>query len=69
MRELEISLIEWPNGAESGGPRLIGRTADPRLIETVREHLANIRRRELAQIEPPVRLADRSANDDEPSAG
>ena len=69
MRELEVSLIEWPNGPESGGPRLIGRTTDPGLINTIREHLANIRRRELARIESPVRLADRDANDDEPPTG
>jgi hypothetical protein len=69
VRTLEVSLIEWPSGPEHGGPRLLGRSADPDLITAVREHLAAASRRELTRLEPPVRLAGRDANDDEPPAG
>ena len=55
MRTLEVSLIEWPNGPEAGGPRLLGRSADPSIIRRVRDHLASERRRELAELAPPVR--------------
>ena len=56
MRTLEVSLIEWPQGPEQGGPRLLGRTTDPDLIETVRSHLAAGHRLEQARLESPVRL-------------
>lgn len=52
-----------------GGILLVARTSDPELIQTVRNQIAAERRRELARLEPPVRLADRDANDDEPPAG
>ena len=57
MRELEIALIEWPEGREAGGPRVIGRSSDPRLVAPLRDRLAAGRRRELARLKPPVRLA------------
>jgi hypothetical protein len=69
MRNLEVSLIEWPSGPERGGPRLLGRSADPDLITAVREHLAAASRRELTCLEPPVRLAGCDETDDEPPAG
>ena len=56
MRTLEVSLIEWPEGPERGGPRLLGRTSDPELVERMCRHLAKQRRRELAALEPPVCL-------------
>ena len=68
MRTLEVSLIEWPNGPEHGGPRLLGRSADPHLIGLVRDHIAAERRTELARLEPPVRLA-RDDTADEGEAG
>ncbi len=65
MRTLNVALLEWPNGPEAGGPRLLGRTSDPDLIAQVREHLAAKRRRELARLEP---FADRGRKGD-PEAG
>ena len=55
MRELSVALLEWLDGPDRGGPRLLGRTSDPDLVAQVRERLAADRRRELARIEPPVR--------------
>ena len=56
MRDLEIALIEWPNGREAGGPRVVGRIADARLVASVKDHLAAVQRRGLARLEPPARL-------------
>jgi len=49
--KLEVALLEWPDGPENGGPRLLGRLSDPILVKTVRERLAAIRRRELGRLE------------------
>ena len=57
MKELEIALIKWPEGREAGGPRVIGHVTDPGVVARVRELIATARRRELARLEPPVRLA------------
>ena len=58
MRELDVSLIEWPEGRAHGGPRLLGISTDPELIAQVREWIAAERRRRLARLEPPVRLVE-----------
>ncbi len=67
MRELEVSLIEWPEGVELGGPRLLGRSSDPDLIQAVRERIAADRRRALAEVEPPVRLVKGSEPPEPPN--
>ena len=51
MRDLDVALLEWPDGRERGGPRLIGRTSDPDLVQVVREYIASQRRSELARLE------------------
>lgn len=51
MRTVEVALIEWPNGPENGGPRLLARSSDPLLIAVARERIAAQRRRELEQLE------------------
>ena len=56
MRVLNVALLEWPDGLQAGGPRLLGRTSDPELVTKVQELLAAERRRELARLESPVRL-------------
>ena len=68
MRELEVSLIEWPEGRASGRPRLLESSTDPELVSIVRERLAAQRRRELAYLEPPLRPVpdDDSENEVEP---
>ena len=65
MRVLSVALLEWPDGLQAGGPRLLGRTSEPDLIARVQERLAADRRRELARLEPPVRLTHRDEPDDE----
>lgn len=75
MRSLEVSVIEWPDGPEHGGPRLLGSTSDPELVQAALDHLAADRRRELAALEggvPPggLRLVPRDPPadpDSEPS--
>ena len=62
MPILEVALAEWP---DHGGPVLLGRSTDPRLVRVVREHLAERARRELAQLEPSVRLVCDSDSGDE----
>jgi hypothetical protein len=52
----EVALFELADDPASAGPRLLGRLTDPELIDLVRDRLASARRRELAQIEAPVRL-------------
>jgi hypothetical protein len=65
VRTLEITLIEWPNGREAGGPRLLGRTTDPNLVNRVQENLASAQRRWLAHLEDSsVRLV---LDDEEPA--
>ena len=40
MRVLNVALLEWPDGIEAGGPRLLGRTSDPEIVTKVQELLA-----------------------------
>ena len=56
MRTYEVALIEWPEGVQAGGPRVIGRVDDPRVVEQIRARIAADRRRELARLERPCRL-------------
>ena len=65
MRALEVALIEWPEGREAGGPRVIGHLTDPEIVARVRDLLAAARRRDLARLEPPVR----PVADDDPDKG
>ena len=55
MRSLEVALIEWPDGREAGGPRVIGHVTDSEIVARVRRLIADARRRDLARLEPPVR--------------
>ena len=52
---LEAAVIEWKED-RSLGPRLLARTADAEIVESVCDRLAAQRRRELALIARPVRL-------------
>ena len=54
---IDVALIEWSSD-RSVGPRILGRTSDPALVDAVRERLAAQRREELARLEPPVRLVE-----------
>ncbi len=65
MKALDVALLEWPDGREAGGPRMLGRTDDPEIIKLVRERLARQRRAELSRLEPPVRLASEPDEDPE----
>ena len=56
MRSFEIALVEWPEGREAGGPRILGHITDPDLVAQVRDLIATRRRRELSRLESPVRL-------------
>jgi len=56
MQELDVTLVEWPEGRTRGGPRLLGTTTDPSVVAFVRSHLAAEARRELAALEARVRL-------------
>ena len=49
------------------GTRLLGRSQDPGLVSAVRERIATERKRELAQIEGPVRLVVPNTRSDEGS--
>ncbi len=51
--DFDIALFEWPTGRTSGGPRLVGRIADPDLVATIRSRLAATHREELARLELP----------------
>lgn len=66
MRSLEVALVEWPDGRDAGGPRVLGQVTDPELVAHVQSLIAAARRRELASLEPPVRLAPREEPDDGP---
>ena len=66
LRELEVALVEFPEGVEAGGPRVLGRVSDPQIVETVRAALAAERRRDLARLQSPVHLVD---EDDETDRG
>ena len=69
MRELEVSLIEWAEGRAFGRPRLLESSTDPELVSIVRERLAAERRRELARLEAPVRLASEDQTSAKPEPG
>jgi hypothetical protein len=56
ISHFDIALIEWPNGSQAGGPRLLGRISDPDLVEAVRNRIGAARRRELARLKRPARL-------------
>ena len=47
----EVSLIAWPDGPD-GGPRLLGRTDDPEVVEFVRERIAAEGRAALDRLAP-----------------
>ena len=66
MRELEIALIEWPEGRAAGGPRVVGHLTDPEIVERVRDLVAAARRRELARLQPAVRSIPHDDSDSEP---
>lgn len=61
---LQIALVEWPIDLAAGHPRIVGRTADPELVEAVRDRLAAERRRSLAELESPVRAVPDLPEDD-----
>ncbi len=69
MRSLEVALIEWPQGRDAGGPRVIGHVTDPEIVARVRGHIADARRRELAHLEPSLRPAPKGRTSDEPDSG
>ena len=56
MKEVEIALVAWPDGVGGGGPLILGRVTDPDLIDSVRKRLAAAKRRQLAELETPVRV-------------
>jgi len=56
-QRVELVLFELGDDPAVTGPRLLGRLADPALIELVRDRLAATQRRALARLESPVRLA------------
>ena len=70
MHKLEVSLIEWPSDPH-GGPRLLGRTNDPALIEDVRARILEDRRAEVARLETegdgPRLRAVRPPDDEDPT--
>lgn len=49
---LEVALFS----SDGGAVRMVGRSTEVDLVELVRERIAAERRRELADLEPPVRL-------------
>ena len=55
MHSLGVALVEWPDGPEEGGPRLLGRISDPEVVADIRKRIAAARRRQLARLESPVR--------------
>ena len=68
MPHFEIALVEWPEGLDAGGPRLLGRLSDPSVVEQIRSKIASARRRDLARLERPARpvpapLSDESLDD------
>lgn len=57
MPRYDVTLLEWPDDPDSGGPRLLGRLSDSDLVREVRDRIATSRRRELARLDNPVRPA------------
>ena len=52
MPQWRLCLIEWPDDPDAGGPRLLGETSDPDLVEAVRSRLVTTRERELTRLTP-----------------
>ena len=52
QRRLQVGLFT----TSDAGVRLLGRTSEPDIIASVQERIAAERRRELAELEPPLRL-------------
>ena len=50
MRDLEVSLIEWPNGRSAGGPMLLGTTQDSEIVQLLLDFFAEGERRKLAKL-------------------
>ena len=67
MKDLDVTLIEWPDGRARGGPRLLGTSADPDLVSQVREQIAAERRHDLTRLESPVRLVRKDQSEETPS--
>ncbi len=63
MQDLDLTLIEWPEGRDQGGPRLLGTITDPDLVSMVRSRLAAQRRLQLARLSPAVRPVPDSTRD------
>ena len=38
---LEVALLEWGDGLGGSGVRLVGRSSDASVVETVRRHLSD----------------------------
>ena len=58
--ELDVTLVEWPDGRARGGPRVLGRTSDPGLVARVRECLAEDRLREVQHLRRHPKRATRA---------
>ncbi len=62
MKILEIALVEWGQGRNPDGPRVLGRLADTDLVDEVRSRLADEARSQLSSLEssgadhPPLRV-------------
>ncbi len=48
---VDIVLVESPEDPSLGGPRILGRTGNPRLVAEVRAHLAAERQAELERLQ------------------
>ena len=60
---LEIALFAED---DAGGIRLIGRLADPDLVQDARERLAALGRQKLAELQGPVRLVQHTEDAGDP---
>ena len=49
MSVFEVVLVEWAEGRQAGGPRVLGQVTQPEIVERVREIVAAEHRRELAR--------------------
>ena len=61
MSVFEVVLVEWPEGRQAGGPRVLGQVAQPEIVARVREIVATAHRKELARLSPPVREVENAA--------
>jgi hypothetical protein len=64
-----VALLEWGNGEDASGPRLLGQIEDRDLVEAVRERLASRRRRELAKLEGHLRIVETPTTKSEDDGG